>query len=63
MGQGLIMAQPLREANNATANGESAAAKSVYQTVSLFGRGRKKAESVPGEVTLEVESYDDLTKM
>ena len=31
MGQGLIMAQPLREANNATANGESAAAKSVYQ--------------------------------
>ena len=59
MGQGMVMAQPV---GDAATNGESAA-KSVYQTVNLFGRGQKKAESVPGEVTVEIESYDDLTKM
>ena len=59
MGQGMLMAQPVGD--NAS-NGKSAA-KSVYQTVNLFGRGQKKAESVPGELTVEIESYDDLTKM
>ena len=61
MGQGMIMAQPV-SSDTATTNGESTA-KSVYQTVNLFGRGQKKAESVPGEVTVEIESYDDLMKM
>ena len=68
MGQGLIMAQPstARENGATSSNGESAAAaKTVYQTrtINLFGRGAKKAESVPGEVTVEIESYDDLLKM
>ena len=61
MGQGMIMAQPV-SSDTATTNGESTA-KSVYQTVNLFGRGQKKAETVPGEVTVEIESYDDLMKM
>ena len=60
IGQGMIMAQPAKE--TPTGGGE-ASAKSVYQTVGLFGKGKKKAESVPGEVTVEIESYDDLMKM
>ena len=60
IGQGMIMGQPVKE--TPSGGGESSA-KSVYQTVSLFGKGKKKAESVPGEVTVEIESYDDLMKM
>ena len=46
LGQALLVAPP----------GEK-----TRETLNLVGRRSKKAENVPGRVTVEYESYDDLT--
>ena len=55
MGQGLVMAQ-------ASGSAEPKSAL-VTERVDLYGRKKKKAETMPGRVTVEIESFDDLTRL
>ncbi len=62
MGQGLVMAQPLQGGAGKASSEESKSAV-VTERLELFGRKSKKAESMPGRVTVEIESFDDLSRL
>lgn len=50
MGQGMVMAPPAASADS----------KTVTERIDLFGRRKKKAEAMPGKITVEIESFEDL---